>query len=106
MGGLTGDENPILDLRVDAADWMTVDRYTLYINGEAVESGPITTGKTLNLPLVISEDAFITVEVTGPITELSREVIGDVPPFAFSNPIYFDANGDNKWTPIGTPLPE
>lgn len=106
MGGLAGGADPTLSLRVDAADWMTIDRYILYINGEPVSEAPITTGKTLSLPLVIAEDAFITVEVTGPITELSREVIGDVPPFAFSNPIYFDANGDGEWTPIGSPLPK
>jgi hypothetical protein len=106
MGGLALGEHPILMLRVDAADWMTIDNCIVYINGVAIEEGPITTGKAFDLPLVIGEDAFITVEVTGPITELSREVIGDVPPFAFSNPIFFDANGDGKWTPIGTPLPE
>lgn len=105
MGGLAVGEDPTLSLRVDAADWMTVDRYTLYVNGEAVSEAPITVGEILSVPLAIAEDAFVTVEVTGPITELSREVIGDVPPFAFSNPIYYDADGDGKWTPIGLPLP-
>jgi hypothetical protein len=26
-------------------------------------------------------------------------------PFAFTNPIYVDADGDGEWTPIGAPLP-
>jgi hypothetical protein len=99
-------QDPTLTLLVNAADWMTVDRYTLYINGEPLSEAHITAGKIVSRLLAIREDAFITVEVTGPITELSREVIGNVPPFAFSNPIYFDADGDGQWTPNGLPLPE
>lgn len=107
MGGLAGGEKPILSLRVDAADWMTVDHYLVYINGELTSEGPLRVAETLAIPLTIAPtiDAFVTVEVTGPITDLSSEVIGQVPPFAFSNPIYVDGNGDGKFTPIGTPLP-
>jgi hypothetical protein len=106
MGGLATGENPMLNLRVFAADWMKVDRYTLYINGVVVKQGPIDTANASGIPLTIEADAFVTVEVTGPVTEMSGEVIGDVAPFAFTNPIYFDADGDGKWQPPGTPLLE
>ena len=98
--------NAIFSLQVSAAQWLKVESYKLYVNGELVTAGGFTVGKKIDIPLMISEDAFVTIEATGPITELSREVIGNVAPFAFSNPIFFDANSDGKWTSIGTPLPK
>ncbi len=98
--------NAVLSLRVNAAEWMRVNHYKLYINGELESEASLTVGENLILPLMMSEDAFVTVEVMGPITALSKEVIGNVPPFAFSNPVFFDANGDREWTPVGMPLPK
>jgi hypothetical protein len=106
IGGLASGSDPVLSLGVSAIDWVPVDQYILYMNGEKFSEGALVPGEHLSIPLVMENDAFVTVEVTGPMTELSREVIGNVPPFAFTNPIYYDADGDGKWTPIGLPLPE
>lgn len=98
--------NATFSLQVNAAQWLKVESYKLYVNGEVVAEAGLTVGKKIDIPLMFNEDAFVTIEVTGPITELSREVIGNVPPLAFSNPIFFDANADGNWTAIGTPLPK
>lgn len=98
--------NAIFSLQVNAAPWLKVESYKLYINGELAAESGLTVGKKIDIPLMVNEDAFVTIEVTGPITDVSREVIGNVPPLAFSNPIFFDANGDGHWTAIGTPLPK
>jgi hypothetical protein len=105
MGGLASGEVQTIKLKVDAADWMSVDHYTVYVNGEVAGEGAVTAGEFQDIPLDLTTDAFVNLEVTGPTTDLSEEVIGATPPFAFTNPIYFDADNDGKWTPIGTPLP-
>jgi hypothetical protein len=106
MGSLASGAKPVLRLKVEAADWMKVDHYRVFINGEMRHENLLSVGQLIKLPLDIQADAFVTVEVTGPITDISREVIGEVAPFAFSNPIFFDADGDDHWTPIGKPLPK
>ncbi|MBT4518784.1 MAG: CehA/McbA family metallohydrolase [Halieaceae bacterium] len=105
MGAMASGGKPVLKLIVDAAPWMNVDHYKLYVNGEFISEASVKVGVVNHVPLTLEQDAFVTVEVTGKITTLSREVIGDVAPFAFSNPIFFDAEGDGKWSPLGLPLP-
>jgi hypothetical protein len=59
----------------------------------------------VELPLRFARDGFVSVEVEGPPDEPFRSVAPGVPPFAFSNAIFVDADGDGRWTPPGLPRP-
>ena len=72
---------------------------------------PPTAHGTTCVALRFAGDAFVTVEVQGDLTGPEAERYGIVAPrfvpFAYSNPIFVDADGDGRWTPKGlvAPLP-
>ncbi|MCG8591892.1 MAG: CehA/McbA family metallohydrolase [Proteobacteria bacterium] len=92
-----------LHVRAQAAPWVPVDRVRVYVNGDPVESSALSPGVAVEFPLVFAADAFVTVEVEGEPGELYRIAAPGFRPFAFSNPIFVDADGDGEWTPPGLP---
>jgi hypothetical protein len=121
QGRLYGTTGPLLDVSVDGAGlgelvvqedaqalslkvratapaWIGVDSLRVFVNGELQHAQDIAPNKEYTLPLPVqTTDAFITVEVQGPRTAPFSELVPVIPPFAFTNPIYVDADGDGLW---------
>jgi hypothetical protein len=53
--------------------------------------------------LRFERDGFVTVEVEGAPDAAYAALLPGFTPFAFSNPIFVDADGDGSWTPPGLP---
>lgn len=90
-----------LFVAVDASDWIDVSELRVYVSGKRVSTHPITKGARLEIPLAFETDAFVTTEVWGEPSEDYAAVLPKFVPFAFTNPIWVDANGDGEWTPPG-----
>lgn len=101
MGETLKAANANLSLRVDAAPWMNIDTLKVYVNGLLRFEMPIQAGQENLLPLEFNKDSFVTVEVSGQRSGLFAKIVPKIPPFAFSNPIYVDADQDGKWSAPG-----
>ena len=102
----TGKEGR-LHVRVEAAPWVPVSQLRVLLNGAVLERRPIQASTQVSLPLRFEADAFLTVEVEGPVSDTYAAVAPGFVPFAFTNPIFVDADADGAWTPPGLegPLP-
>ena len=99
----------VLEIRLRAADWVPVDTVRVYVNGHLTAQERVVRNETLEIPLAFGQDAFVTVEAEGraePGSVYARLAPGFTP-FAFTNPIRVDADGDGRWDPAGlrSPLP-
>jgi hypothetical protein len=91
-----------LSITVEAPQWISVSKVTLFINGEVSQSWAVTnTGKTVrfqqSVPLTLTKDSYAVVQVEGDKT--LSPVYGSattykVFPFAITNPIFFDVNSN------------
>jgi hypothetical protein len=95
-----------LTVVVEAAPWVDVRVVRVFDNGVKIHEGPIVAGTPFELPMKFEADTFIGVEVEGEAGEEYQRILPGHVPFAFTNPIYVDADGDGTWTPIGTPVPK
>ena len=50
-------------------------------------------------------DSFVTVEIEGRPGRVYSALAPGFAPFAFTNPIFVDADGDGQWTAPGLPSP-
>lgn len=100
----TGREG-VLRIQVRAASWVPVNAVRVYVNGALVVERPIERNSTLELPLDFETDAFVTVEVSGEPDDVFSAIAPEATPFAYTNPIFVDADGDGSWTPPGLPDP-
>ena len=64
---------------------------------------PIRAGETREVSLEFAGDSFVTVEVEGEVDATFEAVNPGFPCFAFTNPIFVDADGDGEWTAPGLP---
>jgi hypothetical protein len=103
IGEVHAGRSGVLEIEVGGADWIPISTWRVYVNGERVHSAPIARGESAALPLAFAADALVTVEVQGPATGLYRDVLPGFVPFAFSNPIRVDADGDGRFTAPGLP---
>jgi hypothetical protein len=98
-----------LRIRVDRAPWVPVDELRVYVDGTLVHRAPVPETGALRLPLHFERDAFVTVEVEGLAAAGSTYAIlaPGFTPFAFTNPIFVDADGRPGWTApgLGPPVP-
>ena len=90
-----------LTVQVAAAPWIDVSRLDLTVNGKLVQSMTIKIGQPLGLRMVFEKDSFVVVEVHGDVGADYQAVYPGLRPYAFSNPIYIDADGDGNWTAPG-----
>ncbi len=103
MGDLYRGSAGRLRVGVQAAPWVPVSRLVVRWNGERIHDEPISAGAAVEHDLAFDRDGFVTVEVSGePSGDYARVVPGFVP-FAFSNPIFVDADGDGRFTAPGLP---
>jgi len=108
LGGTYRGPDAVLAASVRAAPWVPVSVLRVYVNGVlALRRTPLPRNADLALPLHFDQDAFVTVEVQGPATGWYREIAPGFEPFAFTNPIFVDADDDGTWTPPGlVPTPD
>ena len=92
-----------LRVEVRAAPWVSVRQARVYQDGRLLRTDPIETGRPLELPLRFARDGFVTVEVEGDPAGVYADLLPAFTPFAFTNPIFVDADGDGRWTPPGHP---
>lgn len=92
-----------LVVRVLAAPWVPVARVRVYVNGALAAAGAIASGQETRHPLAFAADAFVTVEVKGDPGDVYAAIAPGFTPFAFTNPIFVDADGDGAWTAPGLP---
>jgi len=108
-GGTFAGSEGVLSVRIDAPDWVDVEDLRIYVDGELAHRRAVHRGDTFEHRLKFQgRDAFVTVEVEGQTTSVYRAVVPGFVPFAFTNPIRVDADGDGAWTPPGVsgPLPD
>jgi hypothetical protein len=105
IGDIHHGEKGTLSVVVEAPEWVNIDRIRVFDNGIKVHEDTIQASTAFELPMHFEQDSFVVIEVEGQAgKEFARILPGHIP-FAFTNPIYVDADGDGAWTPIGTPLP-
>lgn len=90
-----------LTVLVSAAPWVPVSQLDLIVNGKLIQSMPISVGEPLGLRMAFEKDSFVVVEVRGEPAGDYEIVYPRLRPYAFSNPIYVDADEDGAWTPPG-----
>jgi hypothetical protein len=101
VGDLHEGTSGILHVKVEAADWVPITEWRAYVNGEQIHRAKIAAGETAALPLVFGKDAFVTVEVQGTPEGLYADVLPNYIPFAFTNPIFVDVDGNGRFDPPG-----
>ena len=97
------DEAGDVDVRVQAAPWVAVDRLQLVVDGEVVDTVALSGARESVvrfegvLETNLDQDAFVIVVVEGdaPMDPLYPGKL----PFAFTNPLFVDVDGDGTWTP-------
>ena len=96
----------VLHVGVRAADWVPVSELRVFVDGAPVHTEATHAGAEHELPLRFEGDAFVTVEVEGEAEGDYAALAPGFVPFAFTNPIYVDADGDGMWTAPGlAPIP-
>ncbi|MCA9517279.1 MAG: CehA/McbA family metallohydrolase [Myxococcales bacterium] len=105
--GVDADGALALHVVVEAPSWMDADVVRVRVNGVVVAERPVAAPKKVPLPgnqgvrfdeviaVTPAADAWVTVEVEGD-TQM-RPYIGERP-FAMTNPIDVDVDGDGAWT--------
>ena len=105
---LSATEPGDVEVRVQAPPWVAVDRVRLVVNGQVTQTFEVHTpaDSAVRFDEVIhadlSGDAFIIVVAEGDAT-MDPLFPGQVP-FAFTNPLFVDQDGDGVWTPPETPF--
>ena len=110
LAGLDTEGDAHFHVKVEAPTWMTLDEVRLLENGQVIRVEDITTSED---PIVRFDavwsvtpmaDAWYAVEVVG--SGSMAPVTWSGPPYALTNPIEIDHDGDGAWKPPGaTNLP-
>ncbi len=103
LGDLHAGADATLHVVVRAAPWVPVSELRVYVNGTLAEARAIEAPASLQLPLHFPADGFVTVEVEGEADDRYAAVAPGFAPFAFTNPIFVDADGDGTWRAPGLP---
>jgi hypothetical protein len=91
----------ILKGRIYGPAWSRADKLRVQVNGVTQTTLTLPDNGAFNLPLKFEADAFVTIEAIGEAGEIYKAVYPGFFPYAYSNPIYVDANSDGTWTPPG-----
>ena len=101
FGGLVSGGEITIKLTIRAASWVPVDELKLFINGQLVISQPIRKFETIEMPMQLDRDSYIVIQVEGEPDGLYEDLAPGFRPFAFSNPVFIDADNDGSWQPPG-----
>ena len=99
IGGLHHGRDGAIRVDVHAAPWIPVTQIRVYVNGQLTHEAEASQAMTVWFPHEYDRDAFVTVEVEGEPDAIYAARLPGFTPFAFTNPIYVDADNDGKWTP-------
>jgi predicted metal-dependent phosphoesterase TrpH len=100
-------------IRVQSAPWISVDEVRLVVNGERKVIFPVKAEKKATqkfeeqISLTLKKDSYLAVEVLGNETlypvlqQMSRSglMTNAVIPYALTNPVFIDVNGNGKFDP-------
>ena len=75
----------------------------VYVNAALTHTLPIAASESRDVVLSFDSDSFVTVEVEGEADEIYSVVAPRFTPFAFTNPIFVDADGDGVCSAPGLP---
>lgn len=101
LGETVAGASAELTVRVSSAPWIDASTLTISVNGKALRDFPVANGEVVAFKLGFEKDSYVTVEVSGDPGEDYVVVYPEFKPYAFTNPIYVDANSDGVWTPPG-----
>jgi hypothetical protein len=97
-------------VRVDAPDWINVDKLRVYVNGNLVKTIDIAPGQRPrwngSFVQTVTADSWVVAFATG-TQPLPPDVVGEyshvngyeMKPWAITNPVFVDADGDGQWHP-------
>ena len=104
-----------VDLTIDAPAWIDLDTARVFVNGRVAKELPVADSKTRPrlvahidaLPLPAG-DCWIAVQVGGakplPTALIGEHERGAVMPFAITNPVFVDVDGDGRFDPRLPPV--
>lgn len=101
MGGMHTGGTGSLEVRVKTATWIDARTLRVVVDGETLHEGPVPEDGRFMTELSFEADALVLVDVEGEAGDGYRAVYPGFIPYAFSNPIYIDADGDGVWTAPG-----
>ena len=101
LGALTATRKADLKVEVASVDWVPAEQLRIIVNGEVVASKDLTQARTVTVPLTFQTDSFVFVEVEAEPNAEYQAVFPGHRPYAFSNPIFIDADNDGQWQPPG-----
>jgi hypothetical protein len=101
LGDTYAGKTGTLSGTVRTAPWISVRELQVFVSGEVAETLAIEPGVPFETALTFEADAFVTTEVHGDVTPEFEAVLPRFAPFAFTNPIWVDADGDGEWTAPG-----
>ena len=101
MGEMHSGYQGTLNGRIYSADWAQANNLKIQMNGNEIMDIELNDSGIFSIPLKFIKDSFVTIEASGPAGENYQAVYPGFFPYAYSNPIYIDANGDGVWTPPG-----
>ncbi len=97
----------VLDIEVDAAPWISVNRVILYVSGKEAKRWPVPESQDVKRfrvteEIALAADGYAVIRVDG--NKIMAPVVGDnrifgVYPLALTNPIFFDVNGNGRYDP-------
>lgn len=105
LGELFFGRQGVLSIGIRAAPWVPVSEARIYTNGALTQRLSAQAGERLEVPMRFERDSFVTVEVEGEPSRVYAALAPHSRPFAFSNPIFVDADGDGRFTAPGLPSP-
>ena len=91
----------ILSGRIYSADWARADRLRVQLNGKRIDERQLGEDGRFSLPMRFDKDGFVTIEAIGEAGATYQAVYPGFFPYAYSNPIFVDADKDGQWTPPG-----
>lgn len=103
IGGTFQGTEGQLKLQVQTASWVSAQRYRVLVNGIIEHQGALSAQGSANLELRFSKDSHLVVEVEGDPSETYQLLYPGHLPYAFSNPIYIDADANGQWQAPGLP---
>jgi hypothetical protein len=102
-GDLFAGREGRLAVAVDAAPWVPVSAARVLVNGAVAAERPVAAGDRFEVPLRFAGDSFVVVEVEGAAGGVYRALHPGLAPFAFTNPVFVDGDGDGRFTAPGLP---
>jgi hypothetical protein len=103
IGDLHPSGTATLQVAVRAAPWVSVSTLRVWQDAREIVSQPISPNSRAEIPVEFERDGFLTLEVWGEASPVYADVAPKFAPFAFSNPIFVDADGDGVFTAPGLP---